>query len=51
MTPEEYVEREMYYVGKIGEESDQVLKRSADDRAKLKAYKAELEALQNPDEN
>ena len=49
MTPDEYVEREMYYVNKIGEESEQVLQRSAEARVKLESYKAELDALLHPD--
>ena len=48
MSTEEYVAREMHYIGKIQQDADAVLARAASDREKKARLEAELDALESP---
>ena len=48
MSTEEYVAREMHYIGKIQQDAAAVLARAAADREKNARLEAELDALESP---
>ena len=48
MSTEEYVAREMHYIGKIQQDAAAVLARAVSDREKKARLEAELDALESP---